>query len=217
MATLPRQRRTGEVEYPTGDGKPMADAELHLHNMVDTIQTLDDYFAPNPGVHVGGNLLVYYEEGNRHKHASPDVFVAFGIPKLPLRDCYLVWKEGKAPDAVIEITSKTTKREDSKKKHEIYRDMHNVAEYFLFDPTQDYLTPPLQGFRLEGGDYVAIEPVAGRLPSKVLSLHLERDGQQLRLFDPGTGARLLTPREARQQLAVENERLRREIEALRDG
>jgi Uma2 family endonuclease len=217
MATLPQQRSAQAIEYPTTDGKPMAETELHLNNMVDTIQTLDDYFAQNPRVHVGGNLLLYYEEGNPRKHISPDVFVAFGIPKLPLRDYYLVWKEGKAPDAVIEITSKSTKREDSKKKLEIYRDVLKVAEYFLFDPTQDYLKPPLQGFRSEGGDYVAIELVAGRLPSRVLGVHLERDGQQLRLFDPGTGKRLLTPREARQQLALENERLRREIEALRGG
>jgi Uma2 family endonuclease len=229
MATLPQKRRAREITYPTSDGKPMAETEIHLNNMVDTIQTLDDYFAHNPRVHVGGNLLLYYEEGNRRKHISPDVFVAFGIPKLPLRDYYLVWKEGKAPDAVIEITSKTTKREDSKKKREIYREVLKVAEYFLFDPTQDYLKPPLQGFRLDGGDYVAVEPVAGRLPSKIMGLHLERDGERLRLFNPTTGAWLLTPREGRaaataradaahaerQELAAENERLRREIEALR--
>jgi Uma2 family endonuclease len=137
MATIPQEQHTRDVEYPTSDGKPLAETEFHLNNMVDTIQTLDDHFAHNPGVHVGGNLLLYYEAGNPRKHVSPDVFVAFGIPKLPLRDCYLVRKEGKAPDAVIEITSKSTKREDSTKKLEIYRDVLKVAEYFLFDPTQD--------------------------------------------------------------------------------
>ncbi len=135
-------------------------------------------------------------------------------------------------------TSKSTKQEDIKKKFAIYRHILKVSGYFLFDPTEDYLDPPLQGFRLARGKYVPIKPLAGRLPSQVLGLHLERDGQKLRLFDPATGNRLLTPREGRdaaerraeeqrrraeeavderQRLADENDRLRREIEALRRG
>ena len=42
-----------------------------------------------------------------------------------------------------------------------------------------------------------IEPVGERLPSAVLGLHLERDGQELRLYDPVLGTRLLTSREQR--------------------
>ena len=196
MATVPGQRRTREIEYPSGDGKPMAETELHLRDMIDTIQVLDDYFADQPNVYVCGNLLLYYEEGNPRKHVAPDVLVALDVPKEPDRDYYLVWKERKAPDFVVEITSKSTKQEDKKTKFAIYRDILRVSEYFLFDPRAEYLEPPLQGFRLVGGDYVPIEPIAGRLPSQVLGLHLERDGEKLRLFDPATGERLLTRLEA---------------------
>jgi Uma2 family endonuclease len=56
------------------------------------------------------------------------VLVTIGIDKEPRRDYYLVWKEGKAPDFVAEITSKTTKREDQKKKLAIYRDILRVPE-----------------------------------------------------------------------------------------
>ena len=70
-----------------------------------------------------------------------------GIAKKQ-RENYLIWEEGKAPDLVIELTSKSTKREDQQKKRELYRDVLRVSEYFLFDPTEDYLKPPLQGFRL---------------------------------------------------------------------
>jgi Uma2 family endonuclease len=243
MATVPQQRRAREIEYPSGDGKPMAETEVHLEEMIDSIQVLRDHFADQPRVYVCGNLLLYYEEGNPRKHVSPDVLVALDVPKKPPRDYYLVWKEGKAPDFVVEITSKSTKREDQKQKFGIYRDILRVTEYFLFDPTEDYLHPPLQGFRLVGGDYVPIEPIAGRLPSQVVGLHLERDGQKLRLFDPATGERLLTRAErlaaaasqiaaeksqtaaaerrataaeaAQQRLAEENKRLRREIEGRR--
>ncbi len=222
MATIPRPRRTREIDYPTSDGKPMAETELHLKDLVDTIQMLEDYFADRPRVYVGGNLLLFYEEGNRRKHVAPDVLVALGVAKEPLRDHYLVWVEGKAPDFIAEITSRTTRREDEKKKLVIYRDILKVPEYVLFDPRGEYLDPPLQGFRLVGGDYAPIEAVGGRLPSEVLGLHLERDGERLRLFDPATGRRLLTRLERaeaaeaeRRRLADEVERLRREIEALR--
>jgi Uma2 family endonuclease len=236
MATVPRQRRPREIEYPTTDGKPMAETDLHRIDMVDAIQTLEDYYTDRPNVYVSGNLLLYYEEGNPRKHISLDVLVTIGINKEPHRDYYLVWKEGKAPDFVAEITSKTTRREDQKTKFAIYRDILRVPEYVLFDPRAEYLEPALQGFRLVGGDYGPIEPVAGRLPSEVLGLHLERDGERLRLFNPVTGQYLLTRLERQEaaerraeeerrraeaavadqrRLAEENERLRREIEALR--
>ena len=197
MSTAPRQRQTREVIYPSADGKPMAETELHLHDMIESIQALEDRFDTQPNVYVCGNLLLYYEEGNPRKHVSPDVLLALSVPKKPPRDYYLVWKEGKAPDFVIEITSKSTKREDKNKKFVIYRDILKVSELFLFDPTEDYLHPPLQGFRLVGGEYLPIEPVAGRLPSQVVGLHLERDGEKLRLFDPTTNKRLPTRLEAR--------------------
>jgi Uma2 family endonuclease len=223
MATTPRQ-----VDYPTSDGRPMAETDVHRDLMLDLIETLKVRFAADPEIYVSGNLLLFYEEGNRRRHVSPDVFVVLGVEKKT-RDYYLLWEEGKAPDVVIEITSKTTRSEDQKKKWTLYRDVLKVPEYFQFDPTEDYLKPPMQGFRLVDGNYVPIEPVAGRLPSALLGLHLERDGRRLRLHDPATGLRLLTPRErmekekadrqrAEAELAradVENERLRQEIESLR--
>ncbi len=228
MATAPDRPRARTVNYPTSDGKPMAETEIHRDDMMDLIQTLQDHYAETPKVCVSGNMLMYYEEGNRRKHVSPDVFVVLGVTKKE-RENYLIWEEGKAPDAVIEFTSKSTKREDQKKKHDLYRDVLRVREYFLLDPTQDYLKPPLQGFRLEGDEYIRIEPVDGRLPSEVLGLHLERDGKELRLFDPGTRTWLPKPREGRkvaeqqaealralnERIAAENEQLKRELEAFR--
>jgi hypothetical protein len=64
---------------------------------------------------------------------------------------------------------------------------------------------------------VPIELVNGRLPSDALGLHLERSGQKLKLWDPARGSWLLTPRERAEAAEAENERLRREIEAIRRG
>jgi Uma2 family endonuclease len=96
---------------------------------------------------------------------------------------------------MAEITSKSTERKDQKTTFAIYRDILRVSEYVLFGPRAEYLKPPLQGFRLVGGDHVPIEPGAARLPSEVLGLHLERDGERLRLFDPATGRYLLARQE----------------------
>jgi Uma2 family endonuclease len=144
----------------------MAETDLHRQEMMDLISTLEDHFAADPNIYVSGNLLLFYEEGNKRKHVSPDTMVVRGIAKRPPREYYLLWEEGKGPDAVIEITSKTTRREDQKTKLTLYRDVLKVPEYFQFDPTQDYLKPPLQGHRLVAGEYVPIAAVDGRIPNR---------------------------------------------------
>src|SRR5207248_866842 len=102
---------------------------------------------------------------------------------------------------------------DQQGKFFLYRDVLKVQEYFLFDPREEYLDPSLQGFRLVEGEYVRIEPADGRLPSEVLGLHLERDGVELRFYNPATGQWLQTPQEIREQL-YEEALARKEAEIL---
>ena len=68
MATAPHSKQTRKVTYPTSDGKPMAETEIHRDDMIDLIQTLQHHFADAPLVCVSGNMLMFYEEGNRLKH-----------------------------------------------------------------------------------------------------------------------------------------------------
>src|SRR5262249_34883048 len=189
-----------------------------------------------------GNLLLFYERGNKRRHVSPDVFVVKGVPKRD-RPNYLLWEEGKGPQVVIELTSSSTRHVDVERKFRLYRDVLKVKEYFLFDPLGDYLKPSLQGYRLRGGEYRPIRAVEDELPSRVLGVLLARHGKELRLYDPAQEDWLPTPREiaarekaarqvaeaerqqaeaARQQeenarlrAEAENERLRQELEALR--
>jgi Uma2 family endonuclease len=209
MATTPRPTIGRKVDYPTSDGKPMAETEVHRDLMLDLIRTLEIHYRADPMVCVSGNLMMFYEEGNKRKHLSPDVFVVRGIIKRQ-RDYYLAWEEGKGPDLVIELTSKSTQAEDVKKKFALYRDVLVVPEYFLFDPYQEYLKPSMRGYRLVEGQYEPIEPIGGRLPSEVLGLHLERSGSQLRLNDPLTNRWLPTQAEC-----TEAERQRAEAERQR--
>jgi Uma2 family endonuclease len=158
-------------------------------------------------VYVSGNMLLFYEEGNKRRHVAPDCFVVFGVEKYE-RENYLLWAEGKGPDVVIELTSRTTRGEDTKRKFDLYRNVLKVKEYFLFDPLWHYLDPPLKGYRHVRGKYVPIPFVGGRLPSELLGLHLVPDGDTLHFWDPKTGRRLETS-------AEENTRLREEITRLK--
>jgi Uma2 family endonuclease len=235
MNIIPATQRPRQNGYPTSDGKPMAETEWHRILMTNLIATLSRFFAQSPRVHVSGNLLLFDEQGNRRRHVSPDVFVVRGVGKH-LRENYLVWEEGRAPQFVIELTSSSTRREDQTTKRALYQDTLRVREYFLFDPLGDYLDPPLQGYRLRQGTYRPIRPVENRLPSQVVGLHLERAGQDLRLWNPLDQAWLPTPDEERQaaearaeqaevarqtaleraeQAEAELARLRQELEELR--
>jgi Uma2 family endonuclease len=205
MATTSRTVLGFDNGYPTSDGKPMAETDLHRELMIDLIETLKAHFEADPMTYVSGDLLLFYEEGNKRKHVAPDVFVVRGVP-MRQRSNYLLWEEGKGPDVIIEVTSKTTRREDQTKKRALYREVLRVPEYFLFDPTEDYLKPPMQGYRLVGGDYIPIDRIDGRLPSEVLGLHLQRVGWSLRLYDPELGRWLLTPREAADQAEADRRR-----------
>lgn len=233
MATIPETLLTVDpaydyrIKYPTSDGRPMGETDVHRQDMFDLIESLKLFYA-SQRVYVSGNLLICYKPGNKRKHVAPDVFVVKGIDPHP-RENYILWEEGKGPDVAIEVTSESTKEEDLDDKYELYRDVLKVHEYFLFDPRSEFLNPPLQGYRLVDGRYVGIEPVNGRLPSEELGLHMERDVDELRLWNPKTGTWIPTLDEAREQAEqarkqeeqariraeAEVERLKSEIEALR--
>ena len=183
-SSYPTTKDTPPVEYPTGDGQPMAETPIHRDNMIAMLDVLKARYATDPMVYISGDMFLYYVPGKKRRHVSPDVFLVRDIPNKD-RDAYFVWEEGKGPDVVFEFTSKSTRNEDLDDKYNLYQDTLGVFEYFLFDPKQEYLTPSLQGFRLRSGRYVPIEPVEGRLPSEVLGLHLEREGAFLRPARPG--------------------------------
>jgi Uma2 family endonuclease len=182
----------GEL-LPESDGKPIAESDTHRDQLFDLLNCLDDHFRDNPNVYITGNLFLHYlDENKQRKSITPDIFVVFGVEKK-LRRYYQLDLEGKAPDVVIELTSNETQMEDFGDKREIYTWI-GVREYFVFDPLEDYLQPPLHGFRLDGNEY---RPMMGaRLHSEALGLDLVGEQGRLRLYDPKTGRFLLTHEES---------------------
>jgi hypothetical protein len=92
-----------------------------------------------------------------------------------------------------------------------------VKEYYLYDPTREYLQPSLRAFVLRGSGYMpmssavaAVEvgellltPGSGEAPeyiSEVLGLRITLDeANQIRIYDLASGERLLSDAEARQE------------------
>ena len=204
MSDSLRSHAPAPVEYPSSDGQPMGETPAHRDCIIDAMGALREFFAERPDVYVGGNMFLYYEEGNPRASVIPDVFVVIGAVKDELREggwreTYKLWEEPKAPDFVLEVTSRSTRRQDQIRKRALYARL-GVSEYFLYDPREEYLAPPLQGMRLSGSEYEPLAPV--RLAdgkegvwSERLGLYLYRRGQALRLHDPVAGRNLLTHRE----------------------
>ena len=190
------------IYYPESDGKPMAETDVHIDVLIYLREALRDYFREAPHMYVAGNMLLYYEEGNPAACVAPDVFVVQGVAKGERRT-YRVWEEGHPPAVVFEITSRGTRLEDLGTKRALYA-MLGVREYFLYDPLGEYLRPPLQGYRLQEGEYQRMAPGgAGELASQELGLELQVEDGRLRLVNPATGERLLTPAEAQAAHRVE--------------
>ncbi len=206
-----------EIEYPESDGQPMAETEVHLECMF-RIRSLLKWRYRGQRVYVGANLLLYYVRGNPRKVVAPDNFVARDCDPCERRT-FKVWEEGRAPDAVFEVTSSSTRKEDEVKNPRIYGQM-GVKELFLFDPLAEYLDPPLQGFRFVEGKKLPMLPDAtGALESRELGVRLRAEDGELVMYDSLTGERVLTETEAEHAARAASEeevrRLRAEIARLK--
>jgi Uma2 family endonuclease len=199
-----------EIEYPESDGLPMGETDLHIWWMIRIRDQLK-YRYRRQHVYVGSNLLVYPVENDPKTVISPDVFVVHDCDP-GMRNTFLTWREDRVPNVVFEITSKSTRKNDQVKKPKRYAQM-GVQEIILFDPTHDYLKPPLQVLRLCGESYEQVEADSrGGFSSEVLNVTLYRDDDQLVLLDADTESPLLTFEEAAEEKAREAEKNAKEAE-----
>ena len=212
------------IYYPERDGKPLAETDLHRIHIIDTYQKLEAFYEDSDNVYVSGNLLIYDVPWKTQRSILPDVLVAFGIEKK-MRRTYKIWEEGKAPDFVMEVTSKSTYKNDLRRKKTRYAHI-GVREYFLFDPERSYLPDSLMGFRLnEDGSYDTIPSLPnGGITSVVLGIEFRLQENGVGLYNTVSRKMLLTPveiakQEAEGRLRAEEEvlRLRVELDRLKAG
>src|SRR6266849_867765 len=145
--------------YPSSDGKPMAETQVHVRLLTQLLGMLEYHFRRREDVLVAGNIFLYYEEGKPKKRRSPDVMVVKGVKGKHLRRSFMTWIERAVPSCIIELTSRKTAKEDMTIKKPLYRKL-GVREYILFDPLGEYLPNPLMGYCLVKSRYQAIKAEA---------------------------------------------------------
>ena len=130
--------------------------------------------------------MTYVPGGSRY----PDLLVAFDTNPnaYDARNGYIVAQQGKPPDFILEVASRSSRHGDREEKKDYYERMQ-VAEYWLFDKTGQFYGFHLAGFRLVAGGYEAItitkaDDGAEQGFSEALNLSLCWRGGELEMYDP---------------------------------
>ena len=150
----------------------------------------------------------------------PDLIIAFDCdPARAIeRQGYDITEQGKPPDFVMEIASKTTGRVDYTEKRIDY-ERYGIPEYWRFDATGgDYHDVALAGDMLVNGRYEAIDIEREGDGfcwgySETLGLYVCWDAGKLRWYDPRTGIYLRTFDDEADRADMAEERAARESAA----
>jgi Uma2 family endonuclease len=180
--------------YPVQlQGEPLAETQIHIQQILDITQALQNHFEDAPVVVLADHTL-YYDKNNPKKFIVPDVFVVKDVPKTPWRRVFKLWEEA-VPSVMFEISSRETWGADLNKKWELYQRL-KVQEYYIFDPEYDYLPEPLVAYHLnKRGELKQIKVKKNRVFSPALGLELVDTSEGLRFFNPQTNKFLPTPLE----------------------
>ncbi|NCR70044.1 MAG: Uma2 family endonuclease [Microcystis aeruginosa LG13-12] len=191
-----------EIILPKSDllsDEPPMETELHLHQLMLLIQSLELLWKDRQDFYAFGNLTIYYSPNQRQSKyfRGPDFFVVLGVARKP-RKSWVVWEEeGKYPHVIIEILSDSTAETDRGLKKEIYQETFRTPNYFWFDPN----SLEFKGFQLMVGKYEEIAAnEQGWLWSQQLELFLGVHDSQLRFFTP-EGKLVPTPEEVAEKMA----------------
>ena len=174
--------------YPSEEEDPMPGAQYHGVQLALFYDQLSRYFEIDEHIHVGIDSFVYYCEGDISKRLAPDVYVVFGVAKVPLRRSFYTWEEGAVPAAVFEFLSESTAAHDRTEKVERCLIDIGVAEYFIHQPELDK-PPEFRGWRRSpSGEIVEmVSDESGGLFSESLNLWFRweiDERRQVRLLRP---------------------------------
>ena len=187
-----------------------------LHE-IGYVATLKRHFGARDTTLVYGEVPIGTTLSVRLGLRIPDLIIAFDCdPDRAIeRQGYDITEQGKPPDFVLEIASKTTGRVDYTDKRVDY-ERYRIPEYWRFDATGgDYHDAALAGDRLVDGRYepILIERMDGggvRGYSETLGLYVCWDAGELRWYDPRTDSYLLTSDEEADRADRAEERAARE-------
>ena len=170
-------------------------------------------------VMITGEAPLGWRAGRGVDFVVPDLLIAFDADSSALKtqNGYSINYQGKPPDFLLEIASKTTAGNDEEGKRQKYAG-YGVPEYWRFDDTEgEYYQAPLAGDRLANGEYRPIpvdETSWARIRgySAALNLYVCWEYGYLRFYDPVRQRYLPSHHEEAARADVAEERIR-ELEA----
>jgi Uma2 family endonuclease len=202
------------IDYPSGDGKPLAKTFAHVYAILMTLEVLKQFLEGQQAT-VLANQFMYYVQDSTKLRVAPDVMVIFGVQPGG-RDSYVIEQEGVVTSVIFEMTSPSTKTEDKGKKKNLYARL-GVQEYWLFDPKGEWIKDKLEGYRLitveeEGVPTNRYAPITDGV-SQPLGLRLFVECDLISFYRLDNGQKLLIPSELaaelqRTSLILEQERQR---------
>lgn len=158
-----------KIDLIDDDGEPM-ESDWHVKAMLLLISCTEWWFRDRDDFYVGGNMFIYFSEqqARNRDFRGPDYFFVKNTRRKPLRKYWVTWLEnGRTPNVVIELCSRSTLKQDYGKKKLIYQDILHVSDYFCYNPDRK----KLEGWRLKNGEYEPLKPNArGWLWSEELQL-----------------------------------------------
>ena len=199
---------------PFPDPPPRHPDEMSSHRHLDrpgASYLLDWHFGHPDTTLIAAELYIAPEPGAGTKGLrAPDLLIAFDVdPEAYHRsNAYIISEQGKPPDFVLEVASRSTGHVDVRDKPADYAAL-GIPEYWRFDETGAYHGERLAGDRLAGDHYEPIEIT--ELPdgglegySEVLELYLRWEDGWLQWHDPETGRAIMNL--AEMQRIAEEER-----------
>ena len=174
----------------------------YLGHQDTTIVSGERYIVPGPAYVAGESRY-------------PDLLVAFDvIPAAYEADNgYIISRQGKAPDFILEVASRHTAADDLGPKKDYYERL-GVGELWLFDSEGRFHGFTLRGYRLVDGRYEEIDlseiaPGVFQGYSAALNVLLRAEGGHLGWHDPATGEHIPTFQSERARADAERaERIR---------
>ena len=166
--------------------------------------SLNGQYRDNVDVFVAGNHLIYPVEGDNKLRQAPDVFVAFGRPKIE-RGSYRVWEEeGIFPQVVFEVWSPGNRYADMQAKFTFY-EKYGAEEYYILYPE---FPAHAEGYLRSEGKLVRVEEIDGFVSPR-LGVRFSLARGQLAVFG-SDGQRMRTAAE----IAAERDRLAAKLREL---
>ena len=171
---------------------------LHFTDRPNTIVDAEHYISPIPTRDLTG--VVY-----------PDLLIAFDADPEALAgsNAYVISEQGKPPDFILEVASRSSRTADRTTKRDAYARLE-ATEYWRFDENPTPTNPGLAGDRLVDGEYqpITIDTLPdGRLRghSPILNMILEWHEGNLNWIDPVTEEHIPTFEQEREGRLAERE------------